>query len=243
MTFSRRDWLSRTGCGFGSLAFAGLNHLLADTSPSSSSTSKTLGLHHLPKAKRVIFIFMQGGVSHVDSFDYKPRLQKDDGKQLGFDDSRTVANSGQRGTNQRVMKPLWRFAQHGQSGKWASNLFPEMNRHLDDLCFVHSLHTEGVAHGRRRCSCIAEPPTRFAPAWVRGSLTDLAVRIRTCLGSSASCRAAATAGLATTAAPFCPRAFKGLHLVRRRLGCGCLDSQSAVTVVKRRTKATIPVAA
>src|SRR6185436_5156552 len=95
----------------------------------------------------VIFLFMQGGVSHVDSFDYKPELLKHDGKQMPFDDARAIANSGTRGTQQKVMKPLWDFAQHGQTGRWASALFPEMNRHVDDLCFVHSLHTEGVAHG------------------------------------------------------------------------------------------------
>src|SRR5262245_57858653 len=90
---------------------------------------------------------MQGGVSHVDSFDYKPRLIQDDGKTFGFDDARTLANTGMRGSSQRVMKPLWKFAQHGECGRWGSDLFPEMCKRVDDLCFIHSLHTEGVAHG------------------------------------------------------------------------------------------------
>src|SRR5919204_411591 len=81
--------------------------------------------HFAPKAKRVIFLFMQGGVSHVDSYDYKPRLATDDGKMLAFDDARAIANTGTRGSSQRVMKPLWKFAQRGQSGLWASELFPE----------------------------------------------------------------------------------------------------------------------
>ena len=58
--------------------------------------------HHLPRAKRVIFLFMQGGVSHVDSYDYKPRLEQDDGKMMAFDDARVVANTGKRGSSQRV---------------------------------------------------------------------------------------------------------------------------------------------
>jgi hypothetical protein len=103
--------------------------------------------HFAPKAKRVIFLFMQGGVSHVDSYDYKPRLIQDDGKQLSFDDARAIANSGMRGSSRRVMKPLWQFARRGQSGRWASDLFPEVAKRVDDLCFVHSMHTEGVAHG------------------------------------------------------------------------------------------------
>ncbi len=103
--------------------------------------------HFKPKAKRVIFLFMQGGVSQVDSFDYKPLLEKEDGKSLSFDDARIIANTGMRGSSQRIMKPLWKFEQRGKCGRWASSLFPEINRRVDDLCFIHSMHTEGVAHG------------------------------------------------------------------------------------------------
>jgi hypothetical protein len=144
LPISRREWLSRTGCGFGAMA---LSSLAAGKLQAGTNLLAAKQPHHLPKAKRVIFLFMQGGVSHVDSFDYKPLLDKEDGKQLAFDDARIIANTGMRGSSQRVMKPLWKFAQHGKSGKWASNLFPEMNKHLDEMCFVHSMHTEGVAHG------------------------------------------------------------------------------------------------
>src|SRR5215207_3691540 len=146
MPMSRRSALRAAACGFGSIALAALTqrHVAASglLNPLAAKPS-----HHAPKAKRVIFLFMQGGVSHVDSFDYKPVLDRQDGKSMPFDDARIVANTGQRGSSQRVMKPLWKFKQHGQTGRWGSELFPEMNRHVDDLCFVHSLHTEGVAHG------------------------------------------------------------------------------------------------
>ena len=102
--------------------------------------------HHAPRAKRVIFLFMAGGVSHVDSFDYKARLYKDNGRVMSFDDARIVAKTGM-GAPQRVMKPLWDFKQYGETGKWCSDLFPHMNRHVDDLTFIHSMHTNGVAHG------------------------------------------------------------------------------------------------
>ena len=140
---SRREWLFATGCGFGALALAGL----ATDGTSAANPLAPKATHFVPRAKRVIFLFMQGGVSHVDSYDYKPLLAEADGKQFAFDDARAIANSGTRGSPQRVMKPLWKFAQHGECGRWASDLFPEVNRHVDDLCFVHSMHTEGVAHG------------------------------------------------------------------------------------------------
>jgi hypothetical protein len=149
LPISRRDLLSRTACGFGSLALAGLaaEARAADVSRAPADPLAPKAPHHAGKAKRVIFLFMQGGVSHVDSYDYKPRLEKDDGKQLPFEDARALANSGIRSTNRRVMKPLWKFAQRGECGRWASDLFPEVNKHVDNLCFIHSLHTEGVAHG------------------------------------------------------------------------------------------------
>ena len=134
--FNRRQALQMSACGFGHLALSGLHASAASSMPKLPA-----------KAKRVIFLFMQGGVSHVDSFDYKPRLIKDDGKQFGFDDARIIANSGKRGSSQRVMKPLWKYSQQGETGRWASELFPEMSRHVDDMCFLHSMHTEGVAHG------------------------------------------------------------------------------------------------
>ena len=149
-TLSRRDWLSRSSCGFGSLALTGLaarNQTAMAVGVGASNPLAAKLPHRTPKAKRVIFLFMQGGVSQVDSFDHKPRLVSEDGKMLSFDDARVIAKTGMRGSSQRIMKPLWKFAQQGQCGRFASDLFPEMNRFVDDMCFIHSMHTEGVAHG------------------------------------------------------------------------------------------------
>lgn len=136
---TRRHFLQSTACGFGSLALSAIAQGAAN--PLSSRMP-----HHAAKAKRVIFLFMAGGVSHVDSFDYKPRLDRDNGKMMDFEDARSIARTG-KGSTQRVMKSLWDFEQHGECGRWASNLFPNVSKMVDDLCFVHSLHTEGVAHG------------------------------------------------------------------------------------------------
>ncbi|HEX7380136.1 MAG TPA: DUF1501 domain-containing protein [Pirellulales bacterium] len=141
---TRREALARGACGFGSLALAGLmaGQSAAATSPLAAKTP-----HFAPRAKRIIFLFMQGGPSQVDTFDYKPSLAKYDGQQLSFADARVIANTGKRDSAHRVLKSPWQFAQYGDCGRWVSELFTETARHVDDLAFIHSLHTEGVAHG------------------------------------------------------------------------------------------------
>lgn len=140
---TRRDALKTAACGFGSLAMTAL----AAEQARAVDPLAARRPHFAPRAKRIIFLFMQGGVSQVDSFDYKPRLQRDDGRNMPFDDARALAQGAARGGSRRVMKNLWDFSQYGQCGRWVSTLFPEVARHVDDLCFIHSLHTEGVAHG------------------------------------------------------------------------------------------------
>ena len=139
---NRRQTLNSLACGFGGLAFGALAH--KDASASSNSPKEIF--HHRPKAKRVIFIFMAGGVSHLDSFDYKENLVKHDGKMMRFDDARTLAKT-RKIIDHRVMKPLWKFKKHGQSGRDVSELFPHIANHVDDLCFIKGMHTNGIAHG------------------------------------------------------------------------------------------------
>ncbi|WP_299467115.1 DUF1501 domain-containing protein [uncultured Gimesia sp.] len=145
---SRRSLLRSSACGFGSLAFSGLLSQASGNTPSVSLRNPLAPQEPMftPRAKRIIFIFMQGGPSHVDTFDYKPLLAKKDGEQLEFKDSRTIAKTGTFG-KEKVMQSLWKFRQYGESGHWVSDLFPEIGRQVDDLCFVHSMHTTGVAHG------------------------------------------------------------------------------------------------
>ena len=140
---TRRAALQQSACGFGSLALAGLG---AD-SVQAANPLATKTPHLRPRAKRIIFLFMQGGPSHVDTYDYKPALYRNDGKKMPFDDARTIAKTGKRGTSERVMKPMWKFKQYGESGRQTSDLFRQTAKHSDDLTFIHSMHTEGVAHG------------------------------------------------------------------------------------------------
>jgi hypothetical protein len=139
LLLGRREALSSFACGFGYLAFASLGQAAADRLAQRPP-------HHRARARRIIFLFMQGGPSHVDTFDYKPRLARDDGVMLPFDDARTLAKT-RKIVSHRVMKSPWKFGQHGQSGRWVSELFPQVAAHADKLCMLHGVHTEGVAHG------------------------------------------------------------------------------------------------
>ena len=137
---SRRSMLRKTACGFGSLALAGL---CSDETRAATANPLAQQVSHVPqRAKRVIFIFMQGGPSHVDTFDRKLLLDRDDGKEIRFRVART-----RQVTPERLYASPWKFKRHGQCGQWVSELFPHIAKHVDDLCFIKSMHTEGVAHG------------------------------------------------------------------------------------------------
>ena len=137
---SRRDMLRQSGAGFGSLALAGL--LAEDSRGDIRHDVRKRAPHFESKAKRVIFLFMHGGPSQVDIFDYKPQLEKDDGKPLPFAKPRVV--SGETG---HLLKSPFRFRQHGQSGAWVSELFPQLAKHADGLTFVRSVHGTNSRHG------------------------------------------------------------------------------------------------
>ena len=96
-----------------------------------------------PKAKSVIFLFMYGGPSHVDTFDYKPKLYPLDGKTI---EVKTFGRGGHRNQG-RVVGPKWDFHQYGQCGKWVSDLFPNLARRVDDIAFIHSMYAESPIHG------------------------------------------------------------------------------------------------
>ena len=138
--------MKATACGFGAVAFHAFAQQIANAAGSSTATA---GPHIEPKAKRIIFLFMHGGVSQVDSFDPKPMLTRYDGKELPFKglDNLDVALKDKAG-NGRVLDTTWRFRQRGESGAWISDLWPHLAKHADDLCFIKSMHTRGTSHGQ-----------------------------------------------------------------------------------------------
>lgn len=136
---SRRDVLWKTGGGLGGVALSAMLGGKAD----ASTASVARGRHHAPRAKRVIQIFCPGGLSHIDTFDYKPELEKragtpfDPGGKLQFFASKPGA----------VMPSQWKFRQHGESGLWMSDLMPNLATCIDDMAFVYSMQSKTALHG------------------------------------------------------------------------------------------------
>lgn len=137
-SLSRRQLLRGCGLGFGYLA---CTDLLFRNQVSAAEYHR-VGTHFPPRAKRVIFLFMKGGPSQVDTFDYKPKLQADDGKPLPFEKPRV-----QFAATGNLLGSPWKFQKYGQSGIAVSQLFPHVAECVDDLCIVNSVHGTNAAHG------------------------------------------------------------------------------------------------
>jgi hypothetical protein len=144
--FSRRTFLKSTSSGFGYLAFAALAHEQAaraaasDTTATASTNPLAPKKPHFPaKAKRVIFLSMDGAPSHVDTFDYKPKLNADDGKAA-------PARRGGGFGGGKLMGSPFKFEKQGESGLWISELFPELSKHADKLCLLNGMHTDFPNH-------------------------------------------------------------------------------------------------
>ena len=137
---SRRAMLRAAGCGLGTL---GLQSLMADVSDAANDPLAPKSPHFPARAKRVIFLFMHGGPSSIDTFDPKPYLDANDGKPLPIKQPLTFA-AGKTGG---LMKSPWQFKNCGQSGMPISSLLPNIRECADDLCVVRSMVGEGVDHG------------------------------------------------------------------------------------------------
>jgi hypothetical protein len=149
---TRRQFFGRTANGIGSVALASLlNPNLFAATPDTSSLAQDAALkalHFAPKAKRVIYLFMSGGPSHIDLFDYKPALQKHHGEELPasvrMGQRITGMTSGQKSFP--CVSPMFKFNQYGKSGTWVSELLPNIGKIADDIAIVKSVNTEAINH-------------------------------------------------------------------------------------------------
>lgn len=149
---TRREFLWEAGGAFASVALTGLltadgflqsQAVAADGSTDWANPYAPRTPHFAPKAKSVIFLFMYGGPSQVDTFDYKPKLYGLDGKTISV---KTKGRGGSKNEG-RIVGPKWSFKQHGESGAWVSELFPHLATCVDDIAFIKSMYAESPLHG------------------------------------------------------------------------------------------------
>jgi hypothetical protein len=146
---SRRDFLRRTGCGFGAVALAALMGEPVLGAPTFDSPNLARLPHHVAQAKNVIFLFMEGGPSHLDTFDRKPLLNELAGQKLPPSFKTPVLAMGESNAPLLESKRSWK--QYGGSGLWISDWFENVAQHADDLAVIHSCVSDGINHAGGVC--------------------------------------------------------------------------------------------
>jgi hypothetical protein len=148
---TRREFLWQTGGGFASVTLAAMlgDDFFASQSLAADGVSRFVNPlapkkpHHAARAKSVIFLYMYGGPSHIDTFDYKPAMKGRDNQTIAV---KTFGRGGHKSKG-RIVEPRWAFKQYGQCGKWVSDLFPRLATHVDDIAFLHSMTADSPIHG------------------------------------------------------------------------------------------------
>ncbi len=175
---TRRQFLWEAGAGFAGVAMAGLmsgdgflsqQAVAADGVTPFDNPLASKQPHFPAKAKNVIFLFMYGGPSHIDTFDYKPGMVGMDNKTV---EVKTFGRGGHKNAG-RIVEPRWKFKQYGDSGKWVSELFPHLAEHVDDIAFLHSMTADSPIHGSAMLMMNSGKITSGAPcmgSWVNYGL-------------------------------------------------------------------------
>jgi hypothetical protein len=195
--------LRQSGVGFGSLALAGLASELGLASPGLDGLAPRLP-HHPARAKRMIFLFMHGGPSQVDTFDYKPLLQRDHGKPLPFEKPRVqFAETG------NLLASPWKFRQYGECGAHVSDLFPHVAREVDHLCFLKSLHGTNEAHGGALLALHTGSDTFVRPSMGSWVVYGLGSENRNLPGFVTLCPTLGHGGVNNWSSAFLPATYQG----------------------------------
>ena len=208
---SRRELLRTSALGLGNLALATLLAEDAAANP-AAKTAREGSLeprvsHFAPRAKRVIFLFMLGGPSHLDTFDFKSRLDRDHGKPLPFPKTRIKFD----GTGNLLRSP-WKFHRYGQSGALVSDLFPHVAQHVDDLCIIRSLHGTNVAHGAAILKLHTGSDTFVRPSLGSWILYGLGTENQNLPGFITICPTLGYGGVKNWSSAFLPAPFQGIPL-------------------------------
>lgn len=204
LPISRRALLQSTAAGFGSMALAAL---LGESAQAADNPLAPKEPHFAAKAKRVIFLFMHGGPSHVDTFDYKPLLVRDDGKPLPFAKPRIVSSP----TDNLLASP-WKFQQYGQSGTWVSELFPNVAKCVDDLCMINSMHGSNSRHGGALLELHTGSDTFVRPSMGSWVTYGLGTENQDLPGFVTVCPSLSHGGANNWGSAFLPAAYQGTPL-------------------------------
>jgi len=200
---TRRNMLQRTAAGFGYIALQAL--LGKEHAQAAVENPVAPKLTPFPaRAKRIVFLFMKGGPSHVDTFDPKPLLQRDDGKPYPFAQPRVqFAETG------KLLKSPWSFKQYGQSGLPVSELFPNVAQHVDDLCILRSVYGTNPAHGGACLKLHTGSDTQVRPSMGSWVLYGLGSENENLPGFITICPTLAHGGVNNWGAAFLPAYCQG----------------------------------
>jgi hypothetical protein len=199
---SRRDLLKSTGAGFGYLALRALLGEEQQAQGANPLAPKTP--HFKPRAKRIVFLFMKGGPSHVDTFDPKPKLQEMDGQPLPFAKPRVqFAPTG------NLLKSPWKFQKYGESGIEVSELFPNVAKHVDDLCIINSLYGSNAAHGGALLKIHTGSDSFVRPSMGSWITYGLGTENQNLPGFITICPTLAHGGVKNWSSAFLPAAYSG----------------------------------
>ena len=195
--------LRSSACGFGTLALSALMQDEADAASVAGPLAPKPS-HFPARAKRVIFLFMHGGPSQVDTFDYKPQLIKDHGKPLPFNKPRVF--SSQTGN---LLKSPWEFRQYGESGAWVSDLFPNVAKHVDDLCIINGMHGSNSRHGAALLELHTGSDTFVRPSMGAWITYGLGTENRSLPGFITICPTLTHGGATSWGSSFLPADYQG----------------------------------
>lgn len=215
---TRRDLLRTSANGFGLLALGGLLSGKAQAAPATSLTARSP--HFTPRAKRIIFLFMHGGPSQVDTFDPKPELAKYDGKPFPGKKPRV-----QFAATGNLLKSPWGFKPGGKCGTPVSDLFPEVRNHVDDLCVIRSIHADNSAHGGALLQLHTGSDTFVRPSIGSWLTYGLGTENQSLPGFVTICPTLGHGGVQNWSSAFLPAAFQGTPIGHS--GIKCKDARIA----------------
>ncbi len=223
---SRRDLLKSASCGFGYLALAGLAGEAAAKAGYQSPLAPKYS-HFKARAKRVIFMFMQGGPSHLDTFDYKPELAAAHGQKA----SSEILG---RGGNGILLGPQFEFARHGESGLRMSSLFPHLAKHADDLCILNGMFTDSPAHPQASVMLHTGSTNFVRPSLGSWTVYGLGTTNQDLPGFVTINPVGGAGGAQNYGAAFLPAAYQGTRLTSSAGGLANIENPRLSTAAQRR---------